>query len=70
MTYFTLQGFQRDSHGVTSIGYLTTLVKADLDSEFNYSERSIVEKLFQSDTMRIGRFHETWNGSQLALSAG
>jgi hypothetical protein len=28
-----------------------------------YSNRNIIEKLFQTLTMRIDRFHETWNGS-------
>ena len=45
------------------MGYLTALVKTELLGDLNYSERSIVEKLFQTYTMRVGRFHETWNGS-------
>ena len=49
---------------VDGMGYLTALAKTDLDGDLNYSERNIVEKLFQTFTMRIGRFHETWNGSQ------
>ena len=46
------------------MGYLTALARTDLDGDLNYSERNIVEKLFQTFTMRISRFHETWNGSQ------
>ena len=46
------------------MGYLTALARTDLSGDLNYSERNIVEKLFQTFTMRIGRFHETWNGSQ------
>jgi transposase-like protein len=46
------------------MGYLTALAKTDLLGDLNYSERNIVEKLFQTYTMRVGRFHETWNGSQ------
>ena len=32
----------------------------------NYTDRNIVEKSFQTYTMRVGRFHETWNSSQLS----
>ncbi|WP_273837982.1 hypothetical protein [Halococcus sp. PRR34] len=46
------------------MGYLTALAKTDLLGDLNYSERNIAEKLFQTYTMRVGRFHETWNGSQ------
>ena len=46
------------------MGYLTALARTDLTGDLNYSERTIVEKLFQTYTMRVGRFHETWNGSQ------
>ena len=52
---------------VDSMGYLTALARTDLTDDLNYSERNIVEKLFQTYTMRIGRFHETWNGSQPVL---
>lgn len=46
------------------MGYLTALAKTDLTGDLNYSERNVVEKLFQTYTMRVGRFHETWNGSR------
>ena len=49
---------------VDGMGYLTALARTDLSDELNYTDRNIVEKLFQTDTMRIERFHETWNGSQ------
>ena len=49
---------------VDGMGYLTALAKTDLLGNLNYSERNIVEKLFQTYTMCVGRFHETWNGSQ------
>ena len=49
---------------VDGMGYLTALAKTDLTGDLNYSERNLVEKLFQTYTMRVGRFHETWNGSQ------
>ena len=46
------------------MGYLTALARVDLSGHLDYSERNIVEKLFRIYTMRISRFHETWNGSQ------
>lgn len=51
---------------VDGMGYLTALARTDLDGDLNYTERNVVEKLFQTYTMRIGRFHETWNGGQLS----
>ena len=44
---------------VDSMGYLTALAKTGLLGGLNYSDRNIVEKLFQTYTMRVGRFHET-----------
>jgi len=41
-----------------------------LDTHRSSTDRNIIEKLFQTFTMRIDRFHETWNGSQDARSAG
>jgi len=49
---------------VDGMGYLTALARTDLGGELNYTDRNIVEKFFQIYTMRIERFHETWNGSQ------
>ena len=49
---------------VDGMGYLTALAKTDLTGDLNYPERNLVEKLFQTYTMRVGRFHGTWNGSQ------
>ena len=49
---------------VDGIGYLTALAKTDLLGDLNCSERNIVEKLLQTYTMRVERFHETWNGGQ------
>ena len=46
------------------MGYLTALARTDLGGERNYTDRTIVEKLFQTYTMGIERFHETRNGSQ------
>ena len=44
---------------VDGMGYLTALARTDLSGELNYTDRNIVEKLFQTYTMRIERFHET-----------
>jgi len=49
---------------IDGMGYLTALARTELNGYLDYSERNIVEKLFQTFTMRVGRFHETWNGSQ------
>ena len=49
---------------VDGMGYLTALARTGLDGELNYSDRNTVEKLFQTVSMRIKRFHETWNASQ------
>ncbi|WP_273837378.1 DDE-type integrase/transposase/recombinase [Halococcus sp. PRR34] len=39
---------------VDGMGYLTALAKTDLLGDLNYSNRNIVENLFQTYTMRIG----------------
>ena len=44
---------------VDGMGYLTALARTDLDGHLDYNDRNIVEKLFQTYSMRIGRFHET-----------
>jgi len=44
-------------------GYLTVLARTGFDGELNYTNRNIVEKLFQTIPMRISRFHETCNTS-------
>ncbi len=49
---------------VDGMGYLTALARTDLTGHLDYSDRNIVEKLFQTYTMRIERFHETWNANQ------
>ena len=46
------------------MGYLTALAKTDLDGHLDYTDRNIVEKLFQTFTMGLTRFYGTWNGSQ------
>ena len=43
---------------------LTALTQTDLRGEPDYTDRNIVENLFQTYTMRTERFHEMWHGSQ------
>ena len=43
-------------------GYLTALA-LNLRGGPNYSERNLIEKWFQTVTMRIDRFHSFWRGS-------
>jgi transposase-like protein len=44
-------------------GYLTALARLNLRGGPNYSERNLIEKWFQTVTMRIDRFHSFWRGS-------
>lgn len=44
-------------------GYLTALSRHDLSGHLNYSDRNYVEKLFQTVSMQIDRFHSFWQGS-------
>ncbi|ELY56422.1 transposase [Natronococcus jeotgali DSM 18795] len=44
-------------------GYLTALSRHDLSGHLNYSDRNTIEKLFQTVSMRIDRFHSFWRGS-------
>lgn len=45
-------------------GYLTALARRELSGKLNYSERNLIEKWFQTVSMRIDRFHSFWRGSQ------
>jgi len=47
------------SSSSTAQVYLTALARTDLTGHLDYFERTTVEKLFQTYTMRVGRFHET-----------
>nr|WP_244605588.1 hypothetical protein [Halorussus marinus] len=51
---------------VDGMDYLIALARTNLDGHLDYSERNLVEMLFQTLTMQIARFHETWNGSQIS----
>jgi len=48
---------------VDGMSYLMALAKTDLTGDLNYFEHNLVKKLFQTYTVRAGRFHETRNGS-------
>jgi putative transposase len=45
-------------------GYLTDLSRHDPSGHLDYQDRNQIEKLFQTVTMRIDRFHSFWRGSQ------
>ena len=49
---------------VDGVSYFTALARIDLSGELNYTDRNIVEDFFQTYTMRIEHFRETWNRSQ------
>lgn len=55
---------------VDGMGYLTALARTDINGHLDYTDRNIVEKLFQTYTMRIEQFHEIWNGSQASAEPG
>lgn len=40
------------------------MTRTNRSAHLDYSEHNLVKKFFQTYTMRIGRFHETGNGSQ------
>ena len=44
-------------------GYLTALARRKLSGQLNYTERNLIEKLFQTVAMRIDHFHSFWRGS-------
>lgn len=45
-------------------GYLTALARHELSGHLDYTDRNLIEKWFQTVTMRIDRFHSFWRGSQ------
>lgn len=49
---------------VNGMRSLTALARTNLSRNSNCTDINIVEELFQTYTMRIGGFHETWNGNQ------
>ena len=44
------------------MGYLTALAQNDLGGHLDYVTRNLIEKWFQTVTMRIDRFHSFWRG--------
>jgi putative transposase len=47
---------------VDGMGYLTALAQTDLGGHLDYVMRNLIEKWFQTLTMRVDRFHNTWMG--------
>ena len=54
---------------VDVMGYLTALARTDLDGHLNDNDRNIVEKLFQTYSMWIGRFTKPGAAVSTALGA-
>ena len=53
---------------VDGMGYLTALAQNDLGGHLDYVMRNLIEKWFQTLTMRIARFHETWMGGRASAA--
>lgn len=49
---------------VDGMGYLTALAQNDPGGHLDYAMRNLIEKWFQTLTMRIVRFHEAWMGGR------
>ena len=47
---------------IDGMGYLAALTQTDLGGHLNYVTRNLIEKWFQTLTMRVDRFHNTWMG--------
>lgn len=45
-------------------GYLTAPARREVTSQLNYTVLNYIEKWFQTVTMRIGRIHSFWLGTQ------
>jgi len=48
---------------IDGYGYLTALARIGLSGRLDYVERNQIEKWFQTLTMRIDRFHQSWVAS-------
>ena len=49
---------------VDGMGYLTALAQTDLGGHLDYVTRNLIEKWFQTLTMHVDRFHNTWMGGE------
>ena len=49
---------------VDGMGYLTALAQTDLGGRLDYVTRNLIEKWFQTLTMRVDRFYNTWMGGR------
>ena len=52
---------------VDGMGYLTALVQTDLDGHLDYVTRNLIEKWFQTLTMRVDRFYNAWMGGRASV---
>jgi len=53
---------------VDDMGYLTALAQTDLGGHLNYVTRNLIEKWFQTLTMRVDRFRNTWMGGRASAA--
>lgn len=53
---------------VDGMGYLTTLAQTDLSGHLDYVTRNLIEKWFQTLTMRVDSFHNTWTGGRASAA--
>jgi putative transposase len=54
----------KEESRVDGMDYLTALAKTERLGDLNYTDRNTIEKLFQTYTRHVGRFHKIWNSSQ------
>ena len=53
---------------VDGMGYPTALARCDLSGHLDYVMRNLIEKWFQTLSMRIDRFHQTWMGGRASAA--
>ena len=56
--------FSKTEFLVDGMGYLTALAQNNLGGHLDYVTRNLIEKWFQTLTMRVERFHITWMGGR------
>ncbi len=55
---------------VDQFGYRTALSRLGLSGRVNYTERNLIEKWFHTLTMRLDRFHISWEAVGRASASG
>ena len=53
---------------VDGMGYPTALARCELSGHLDYVMRNLIEKWFQTLSMRIDRFHQTWMGGRASAA--